>query len=88
MTYEELKKVPFHCVAHLSMENEHLITYVSENGRLGFCDHVPYKNGVPKGRAYRHYTIDGKVFKSKEKFLDALADFRENVVPFRYRKIK
>lgn len=76
MTYEELKKVKFTCLCHLLMEDEHLTTYVSENGRLGFHEHVPYKDGVPKGRAYRHYIIDGKVYKSKKKFLEALADFR------------
>lgn len=88
MTYEELKKVKFSCVVHLSMEDEHLTTYMSEDRRLGFCDHVHYKDEMPKGRAYRHYMIDGKVYKSKEKFLEALADFSENVVPFRYGKIK
>ncbi len=83
MTYEELKKVPFHFVSHLSMEDEHCTTYASEDGRIGFCNHVPYKNGEPKGRSYRHYMIDGKVYKTKEKFVEALEQFKPNVVPFK-----
>lgn len=43
MTHEELSKVPFHFVSHLSMENEHCTSYESEDKRIGFCDHVPYK---------------------------------------------
>ena len=75
MTIEELEKVPFHFVAHLSMEHKHTTTYESEDGRLGYCDHVPYKDGQPHGRSYRHYRIGLKVYKTKEKFIAALADF-------------
>ena len=75
MTEEELKLIPFYMKSHLAMEDEHTTTYFSEDGRLGFCDHVPFKNDEPHGRAYRHYMINGKVYKTKEKFLDALKDF-------------
>ena len=75
MTVEELKKIPFKFHAHMSLEDEHTTTYFSEDGKLGFCDHVPFKNGEPHGRVYRHYMIDGKVYKTKEKFLEALKDF-------------
>ena len=67
MTEEELSKIPFKFVGHMSMEDEHTIAYQSENGRLGFCDHTPYKDGHPHGRSYRHYRIDGKVYKTKKK---------------------
>ena len=75
MTEEELKKVPFRWQGHMSLESEHTSTYLSEDKRIGFCDHVPFRNGEPHGRAYRHYMIDGKVYKTKEKFLEALKDF-------------
>ena len=75
MTEEELKKVPFTFNSHLSMEHEHCTSYVALGGRLGFCDHVPYRDGEPRGRGYRHYMIDGKVYKKKEKFIEALRDF-------------
>ena len=75
MTIEELKKVKFHFVAHMSMEDCHTKTYESEDGKLGWCDHVPFKNGEPKGRAYRHYRIGLKIYKTKAKFLEAIKDF-------------
>lgn len=78
MTYEELKKVPFRFVSHLSMEDEHCTTYVTEDGRIGFCTHVLYKNGEPTRRSYRHYMIDGKVYRSRKKFIEALASFKAN----------
>ena len=65
MTLEELSKVPFQMVAHLSMADEHTCTYSSKDGRLGFCDHTPALadfDGMQKyGRTTRHYRIDGKV---------------------------
>ena len=72
MTVEELEKIPFHFMSHMSMEDEHTTTYESDDGRFGFCDHVPFKDGEPHGRAYRHYRIGLKVYKSKQKFLEAL----------------
>ena len=83
MTEEELKKVKFRCVGTMAFEDEHTIAYVSENGRLGFCDHTPYKDGCPHGRSYRHWRIDGKVYKTKKKFLEALKDYSEKVIPIR-----
>ena len=75
MTAEELKNVPFHFVSHMSMEHEHTTTYFSEDNKIGFCNHVPYKNGQPHGRRYRHYWLNGKVYKSEKKFIEALADY-------------
>lgn len=82
MTKEDLSKIPFHLVGHISMEHEHCTSYASEDGRIGFCDHVPYIDGVPKGRVYRHYRIDGRVYKTREKFIEALKDFSEKVKPY------
>ena len=81
MKFEELEKVNFHLVAHMSMEDEHTSTYTSEDGVFGFCDHVPYKDGEPKGRCYRHYRIRNKVYKTKAKFIEALESFNPKVVP-------
>ena len=75
MTEEELKKVPFRESCHMAMEGEYTTTYMSKDGRLGFCDHVPFKDGEPHGRAFRHYRIGLKVYKSKKKFLEALKDY-------------
>ena len=78
MTVEELEKVKFKFHSHMSMEDEHTTTYFSEDGKIGFCDHVPRDEyGMVKkgGRAVRHFMIDGKVYKSKKKFLEAIKDF-------------
>ena len=83
MTIEELKNIPFHFVCSLSMEKEHALTYASEDGRLGFCDHTPKKKNGDFGRTYRHWRIDSKVYKTKGKFIEALADFSPNVIPLK-----
>ena len=75
MTIEELEKVKFKFHSHMSMEDEHTTTYFSEDGKIGFCNHVPFKNGEPHGRAYSHYWLNGKVYKSKKKFLEAIKDY-------------
>jgi len=75
MTIEELKKIPFRFVGHMSMEDEHTTTYSSADNQLGWCDHIPYKNGRPCGGAYRHYRIGLKVYKTKAKFLEAIKDY-------------
>ena len=74
MTIEELKKVPFRETCHMAMEGEYTTTYMSKDGRLGFCDHVPFKDGEPHGRAFRHYRIGLKVYKTKQKFIEALKE--------------
>ena len=81
MTEEEWSKIPFKFAGHMSMEDEHTIAYQSENGRLGFCDHTLKKKDGTFGRQYRHWRIDGKVYKSKKKFLEALADYSEKIIP-------
>ena len=85
MTEEELKDIPFHFVAHMALESEHTLTYESEDGRLGFCDHTPKRKNGDFGKTRRHWHIDGKVYKTKEKFIAALADFNPNVLPINHR---
>lgn len=82
MTEEELGKIPFRCVCCTSWEHEHTITYSALDGRLGFCMHTPKKeDGSFARRGYTHYLIDGKVYKSRKKFLEALKDFDNKIIP-------
>ena len=74
MTWEELKKVKFHMVAHLSMAKEHQCTYADDSGRLGFCD-ITKKSGFKFGKSRRAYRIDGTWYDSKEEFIKALERF-------------
>lgn len=66
MTIDELKTIPFHFVCSAAWENEHTLTYESEDGRLGYCDHTPKRKNGDFGRTYRHWRIGGKVYKTKE----------------------
>lgn len=76
MTEKELATIPFKCVCTAAWEHEHTMTYSALNGRLGFCMHTPKRDdGSFAKRGYTHYQIDGKVYKSRKKFLDALKDF-------------
>ena len=85
MTIDELKAIPFHFVCSVAWEDEHTLTYESEDGRLGFCDHTPKRKNGDFGKTRRHWHIDGKVYKTKEKFIAALADFNPNVLPISHQ---
>lgn len=78
MTEEELKKVKFSFHSSFSMETEHQLTYVSEDGRLGFCDRTPKKKNGDFGKTRRLYRIDKKIYKTREAFLKALEKFNPN----------
>ena len=72
MTREEVNQIAFAPSIHLNMEHEHTMSYTAiyKDHAFGICDHTPYKDGEPKGRSYRHFMVDGKVFKSKKKFYE------------------
>lgn len=72
MTIEEFNKIPFQFVSHLAMEDEHTTTYASDDRRFWICVHVPYKDGEPKSRSYRHWRIDRKVIKTEKKLIEAI----------------
>jgi len=72
MTIEEFNKIPFQFISHLAMEDEHTTTYASKDRRFWICQHVNYKDGEPKGRSYTHYRIDGNVYKTKKKLIEAI----------------
>jgi len=83
MTIEELNKVRFKMVSHISMEKEHCISYMSEDGRLGFCDFTRKKKDGTFGKSHRHYRIDNKIYETKEAFLEAIKDFNPNIIPIK-----
>lgn len=78
MTEEELKKVKFKFLSSFSMETEHQLTYVSEDGRLGFCDRTRKRKNGGFGKTRRIYRIDKEIYKTWEEFLKALEKFNPN----------
>lgn len=81
MTLEEFEKLHFSLVCHLGMTSVHTRTYKDDSGRLGYCVHTHIKKNFEAGRSYIHYRIDEKVYKTKEKFVEALAEFNFNEIP-------
>lgn len=75
MTIEELQQVKFHLVSSIAMANEHCMTYANDDGRLGFCDHTSKKKNGDFCKTRRHYRIDGKVYKTKDAFEEAIKNF-------------
>lgn len=76
MTEEEFNKIPFNTVAHISGYNEHTSTYASPDGRLGYCVHTKKTGDFTFGRSYVHYRIDNNIYKTKERFLEALKEYK------------
>lgn len=81
MNEEEFNKVAFKCICTTAWENEHTMTFSSEDGRLGFCMHTPKREDGTFRKGYTHWRIDHKVYKSKKKFLEALIDFNPKIIP-------
>lgn len=88
MTQEELSKIPFHFVCSLAMEDKHILSYESEDGRLGFCDHTRKCKNGGFGKSFRHWRIEDKVYKNKDKFIEALADFNPKVINIKDKPYK
>lgn len=79
MTDSDLAKIKFKFVMSLSGEYEHCITYesVGHIPPIGICVHTPVKKDGSFGRESRHYRFNGKTYKTKKRFLDAITAFEE-----------
>lgn len=76
MTAEQLSKIPFRMVAHLSMEHEHCATFLNADYNMGYCVHTKRKDDGTFGRSYTHYQYNGEVYKTKAKFLEAIKNVK------------
>ena len=72
MTKDELNKVPFTFCSSLSMEHEHCTVHHNQEYVFRFCTHTKKKSNGDFGRSYRHYLYKNKVYKSLDKFLEAI----------------
>lgn len=74
MTKEELAKLPFRMVSHMAAEDYHVATYMNDEYGIVVCKQTKVKNELEFGRSTVHYMHNGKVYKSKKKFLEAVAE--------------
>ena len=79
MTESDLAKIKFKFVMSMSGEYEHYTTYESVDHipTIGICIHTPVRKDGSFGREYRHYRFNGKTYKTKKKFLEAITEFEE-----------
>lgn len=79
MTDQDLAKIKFKFVMSLSGKYEHYTTYESVDHipTIGICVHTHVRKDGSFGREYRHYRFNGKVYESKESFLEAMTAFEE-----------
>ena len=84
MTAEELSKIPFRMVSHLSMAHEYCSTYLNDEYGISICKHTEKKNEFEFGRTCTHFMYKGVVYKMKKKFLEAFNKInfvKENKIP-------
>lgn len=79
MTINEFKSLEWHFDSHLALADEHALTCHAEyNGhRFGMCKHAPsmeYRVKHPHARSYTHYMIDGVVYKTNKKLIEAIKE--------------
>lgn len=72
MKRSEINSLEFRTISHMSMENMHCTLYEAESGghKFRMCKHIACRYGFPAGKSYTHYMVDGKAFKSLDKFYE------------------
>ena len=71
--------IKFRMVSHLNMGTHHVCAYesIDHEPKIGMCVHTHIKEDGTFGREYRHYRFNGKTYKTKKKFLEAMTKFEE-----------
>lgn len=79
MTESDLAKIKFRFVMSMSGKYEHMLSYesVGHIPAIGVCIHTPVRKDGSFGREYRRYAYMGKIYDSKESFLEAATAFEE-----------
>lgn len=78
MTEDEFCKTKWQPISHMSFREQHSTTYkCMDILELYCCRTVNFKDGEPTGRGGTvHYMLNGKVYKTKQKLLEALNNGR------------
>lgn len=76
MTDQDLAEIKFRKMSHLNLGTQHACTYesVDYEPRISVCVHTPVREDGMYGRAFVHYYLNGVVYKSKKKFLEAMTE--------------
>ena len=79
MTDQDLAKIKFRFVMSMALSYEHILSYESVDHipTIGVCIHTPVRKDGTFGREYRHYLFNGKTYKTKQKFLEAMTEFED-----------
>ena len=74
MTEQEFDKLEWQFNSHINAETHYYYTYkCNAIPNLYRCAKVNHKYGVPTNKGgYTHYMFNNKVYKSKQKLLDAI----------------
>ena len=74
MTEQEFGGLKWQFSSHLNTPDYHIkVDKCKTIPNLYRCTKVNYKNGEPSNRGgYTHYMLDDKVYKSKQKLLEAI----------------
>lgn len=77
MTESDLAKIKFRFVMSMSGKYEHMVSYESVDyiPPIGICIHTPVRKDGTFGRESRHYLFNGKAYKTKTAFLNAITEF-------------
>ena len=88
MTDQDLAKIKFRFEMSMSGKYEHMLSYesVGHIPTIEVCIHTPVRKDGTFGREYRHYLFNGKTYKTKKKFLEAMTAF-EDERKDKFRKI-
>ena len=73
MTQEQFKKIAVHFVSHIALTTEHINNYVSDDGNIAVRVITPILKNGDFGKPRMHWRIGDKWYKSRKKFLEALA---------------
>lgn len=84
LVWERLENLnmKFHCVSTMALEDEHIMTYKNENGRVGFYIITRKLSNGNFGKGHYRFFLDNKEYANSRKFLKALKKYRNNVVRF------
>ena len=74
MTEQEFNKLEWQFSSHFNTSTSHsMVDKCKTTPTLFRCVKVNYKDGEPSNRGgYTHYMLDKKVYKSKQKLLEAI----------------